>query len=109
RAILEAAYDDAEGVSAAFALNCLARLNREAGANFDARQFRYAASYNAAEGHVEMFLVSLCDQTVRIGGYPITFSAGEKLQTELSYKYTLESFAALARMAGLSAQHVWSD
>src|SRR5688572_18603030 len=79
-AVLEAAYDDALGVTAAFNLNLLARINRELGADFDLRHFRHVALYDAREGRVEMHLESAREQTVRVGalGLEVTFGAGER-------------------------------
>ncbi|MFQ4136003.1 L-histidine N(alpha)-methyltransferase [Nodosilinea sp. PGN35] len=108
-AILEPAYDDAQGVSAAFALNVLVRINRELGANFDLSQFEYRACYNETAGRIEMAIASLCDQTVRLGDVEISFKAGETLRTEHSYKYTVEEFQLLAMEAGFQPVQVWMD
>lgn len=108
-AILEPAYDDAQGVSAAFALNVLRRINRDLGANFDLRQFTYQAHYNEAVGRIEMAIVSLCDQSVCLGDTEISFSKGETLRTEHSYKYTVEEFQLLAMEAGYQPVEVWVD
>lgn len=109
RRILERAYDDEAGVSAAFALNYLDRLNRELGADFKRDQFAYSAYYNGEVGRIEMSIVSKCDQTVRIGQQHLEFHAGERVLTEYSYKFSTEEFAALAGRAGLSVQRVWTD
>jgi dimethylhistidine N-methyltransferase len=106
---LEAAYDDSEGVSARFALNLLDRINRELGANFRRERFRYVARYDTDEMRIEMALVSDCDQDVVIGERRFEFAAGEEILTEYSHKYTLESFAEIARSAGLSVTRVWMD
>ncbi len=98
--ILEAAYDDAAGVTAAFNKNLLYRLNRELGADFDLAAFDHKALWNAAEGRVEMHLVSCRDQTVRIKGATYPFAAGETIHTENAYKFTPERFAAMAQAAG---------
>lgn len=108
-AILEPAYDDAQGVSAAFALNGLTRINRELGADFDLTQFEYRAHYNEAAGRIEMAIASLCDQTVNLGDAEIAFKAGETLRTEHSYKYTVEEFQLLAMEAGFQPVQVWMD
>ncbi|MGB5973398.1 MAG: L-histidine N(alpha)-methyltransferase [Nodosilinea sp.] len=108
-AILEPAYDDACGVSAAFALNVLVRINRELGANFDLSQFEYRARYNEAKGRIEMAIASLCDQTVRLGDAEISFHKDETLLTEHSYKYTIEEFQLLAIKAGFKPVQVWTD
>lgn len=98
--VLEAAYDDAQGVTAAFNLNLLARLNREAGADFDLDGFAHKAVWNAAESRVEMHLESLSAQEVRIGGRRISFAAGETIHTENSHKFTQDGIAAMATAAG---------
>jgi len=107
--VLHAAYNDAKGVTAAFNLNLLARINRELGADFRLRRFRHYAFYNAAPGRIEMHLVSLARQTVRIGRHRFAFEAGESIHTENSYKYSIEGFRALARRAGFRATKVWLD
>ena len=99
RTTLEAAYDDAEGVSREFALNYFARLNRELGAGFHIEQFDYEATYNESLGRIEMALVSSRDQVVGINGSRVRFGNGERIHTEYSYKYTLAEFAALAEEA----------
>lgn len=107
--VLERAYDDAEGVTAAFNLNLLARMNRELDADFDLRRFEHRARWNEAAGRVEMHLVSRTRQVAHIDGEPIQFSAGESICTEHSHKYSVEGFAHLARQAGLAVRHVWTD
>ncbi|PZU96918.1 MAG: L-histidine N(alpha)-methyltransferase, partial [Leptolyngbya sp.] len=107
--ILEPAYDDAQGISAAFALNVLVRINRELGADFDLSQFEYRAHYNEAEGRIEMAIASLCDQTVTLGDDKIFFCQGETLRTEHSYKYTVDEFQLLAMEAGFQPVQVWTD
>lgn len=109
REALEAAYDDAEGVSCEFALNYLVRLNRELGADFRLDQFAYEAPYNEELGRIEMALISLCDQDVRVDGIEVAFKDQERVRTEFSYKYTLAEFAALAAEAGLSVEETWTD
>jgi dimethylhistidine N-methyltransferase len=108
-AILEPAYADAEGVTAEFELNVLERLNREFGADFDLDAFEYLSFYNAARGRIEMYLVSRCDQRVRLGEAEIALARGERIRTEYSYKYTLEDFSRLAALSGLSVERVWLD
>jgi dimethylhistidine N-methyltransferase len=103
------AYDDTAGVTAAFNLNLLVRINRELGANFDLRGFKHRAVYNAREGRIEMHLVSLRDQSVRIGGRRIPFRAGESIHTESSYKYSIPRFQDLARSANWLPARVWTD
>ena len=109
RAVLEAAYNDAAGVTARFNLNLLARINRELGADFDLARFRHLAFYDAERSRIEMHLVSACRQEVRLAGRTIEFRAGETIHTENSYKYTLESFAALARASPWSPAAAWTD
>ena len=109
RETLEAAYDDAAGVTAAFNLNLLARINRELGADFDAAAFRHVAPWNAERSRVEMNLESLADQTVQVAGRPFRFRAGERIRTEHSYKHTLDGFRALAAEAGWHGGRVWTD
>ncbi|HKQ23431.1 MAG TPA: L-histidine N(alpha)-methyltransferase [Burkholderiales bacterium] len=107
--VLNRAYNDPEGLTRAFNLNVLTRLNRELGADFDERRFRHHAFYNEALGRVEMHLVSMVSQVVHFGGMQISFGAGESIHTENSYKYTPESFAALANEAGFGAHRLWTD
>jgi dimethylhistidine N-methyltransferase len=109
RARLEAAYDDACGVTAAFNLNLLARANRELGADFDLRRFRHVARYDAAAGRVEMLLESLTSQVVHVAGREFRLGAGESIHTESSYKYAPEAFQDMARAAGLSPRRYWQD
>jgi len=109
RRILEAAYDDAAGVTAAFNLNLLRRLNRELGADFDLSAFRHRALWNAAEERVEMHLVARRDQVVRFGGSAFRFAAGESIHTENSHKYRPERLRALTREAGWTEEARWTD
>ena len=108
-AVLHAAYNDSRGVTAAFNLNLLVRINRELGADFDLRRWRHYAFYNPAEGRIEMHLVSMTAQRVRLGKHRFRFAAGETIHTENSYKYSLEGFRELAARAGFSAARVWTD
>jgi uncharacterized SAM-dependent methyltransferase len=110
-AALEAAYDDPLGVTAAFNLNLLARINRELGADFSPRDFRHVALYDETEGRVEMHLESTREQTVRIGALnlDIDFRAGERIHTENSYKYSLDELSALAADTGFALEHTWLD
>lgn len=108
-AVLGLAYDDPEGVTAAFNLNLLRRLNDELGADADPGAWAHEARYNADEGRVEMHLRSLTDQTLRVGGRAFTFGAGETVHTENSYKYDADGSAALAARAGLRRQRRWTD
>jgi dimethylhistidine N-methyltransferase len=111
RAVLEPAYDDAAGVTAAFNLNLLARINHELNANFDLGAFQHRAIYNQDLGRIEMYLVSTRLQTVTIGriGLMVQFAAGETIHTENSYKYTLAEIHAVAAAAGLQDQCYWQD
>jgi L-histidine Nalpha-methyltransferase len=108
-AVLLPAYDDAAGVTGAFNLNLLARLNREAGADFDLRAFAHRAVWNDAESRIEMHLVSQRDQSVRVDGHTIHFTRGETIHTENSYKYMPEKFAELASSAGWQTTRLWTD
>lgn len=107
--VLEPAYNDRDGVTAAFNLNLLVRMNRELGTDFDLAQWAHHAFYNRVQGRIEMHLVSLEAQTVRVGRERIAFAAGETIHTESSYKYAVEEFGALAESACLRVQRVWTD
>lgn len=107
--ILCPAYNDAEGVTAKFNLNLLARINRELGADFDLAAFEHHAFYNREQNRIEMHLASTRRQKVKVNGATISFRAGETIHTENSYKYTVESFQALARGSGWTPLKVWSD
>lgn len=106
---IEAAYNDAAGVTAAFNLNLLERLNRELGADFDPRAFRHEAVYDGERGRVEMFLASREKQRVRLAGRTFHFEAGERLCTEHCHKYGVDEFAELARASGFEPDRVWLD
>ncbi|MEM7682408.1 MAG: L-histidine N(alpha)-methyltransferase [Planctomycetota bacterium] len=106
--LLEAAYDDAQGVTARFTLNVLERLNREADADFDLDAFGHEAVWRDGPGWVELGAVSLFDQTVSVAGQRFAFARGEKLHTEVSAKYTLDGFAELAAPVA-SVAGVWTD
>ena len=106
---LHAAYNDADGVTAAFNLNLLARFNRELGADFDLSAFRHKAFYDASAGRIEMHLESLSAQKVTVGGQRFAFAAGESVLTEISCKYSNDEFRALAIDAGYSPVALWSD
>ncbi len=108
-AVLLPAYDDESGVTAAFNLNLLARLNREAGAEFDLSAFAHRAIWNDAESRIEMHLVSVRDQAVVVDGHIIQFAPGETIHTENSYKYAPEQFAELASSAGWQTARLWTD
>ena len=108
---LEAAYNDALGVTAAFNLNVLARINRELGGTFDLRGFQHHAFYNVDVGRVEIYIESLRDQTVRIGQLDteVHFGEGEQIHTENSYKYDLSDLANLAAETGFTRARTWLD
>jgi L-histidine N-alpha-methyltransferase len=110
-AVLEAAYDDAQGVTAQFNVNLLARINRELGADFDRALFAHEARYRADPARVEMHLVSRADQTVHVPGARVTvrLAEGETLHTENSHKYAPEGLRALAAAAGLEEEAAWTD
>jgi len=107
--ILHRAYNDAAGVTAEFNLNLLARINCELGANFDLAAFEHHAFYNCEQSRIEMHLASTRRQKVRVNGTAIEFRAGETIHTENSYKYTIDSFEALARDAGWLPLNAWTD
>ncbi|MBT9589410.1 MAG: L-histidine N(alpha)-methyltransferase [Thiobacillus sp.] len=106
---LHQAYNDADGITAAFNLNLLQRLNRELGANFDLARFRHYAFYNPQAGRIEMHLVSLAEQTVTISGQPFHFEMGESLHTENSCKYRCDEFSAIANSAGWKQKGEWAQ
>ena len=106
---LLSAYDDAEGVTAAFNRNILVRINRELGADFDADAFAHEARYDIDRGRIEMHLVARTPQRVRVLGRTFLFDAGESIHTEVSCKYTIEEFRLLARAAGWQPVESWSD
>lgn len=103
------AYDDLEGVTAQFNMNLLARANHELGANFDLSGFEHLALYNAKDGRIEMHLRSLREQIVSVAGVQFSFSVGETIHTENSYKYSVPEFQALAAKAGWTTPKVWTD
>lgn len=107
--ILNAAYNDAQGVTAAFNLNLLARVNRELGGTFDLGAFRHHAFYNSREGRIEMLLASSRAQTAEVAGRTFAFAEGETIHTENSYKYGLDEFRDLARRAGFTPVKAWTD
>jgi L-histidine Nalpha-methyltransferase len=110
-ATIEAAYNDALGVTAAFNLNVLARINRELSGKFDLRSFEHCAFYNKDEGRVEIYIKSLREQTVSIEelGMEAHFAAGELIHTENSYKYDQNDIASLASATGFKASRTWID
>ena len=103
------AYDDAQGVTAAFNRNLLSRLNREAGGRFDPEAFAHRAVWNAAESRIEMHLVSHAAQTIEVSGHKIHFARNETIHTENSYKYEPSRMRALAGSAGWTPAQTWTD
>lgn len=103
------AYNDAAGVTAAFNLNLLRRLNHEAGASFDLEDFRHEALWNDAESRIEMHLIARRDHTVRVAGRPVRFRRNETIHTENSYKHEAGAILAIARAAGWELERRWTD
>ncbi|MGH1572861.1 L-histidine N(alpha)-methyltransferase [Methylobacterium sp. P31] len=108
-ATLERAYDDSAGVTAAFNLNLLTRINRELAGRFDLDAFAHRAVFNRQASRIEMHLVARDAQDVRVGSDTFAFAEGETIHTESSYKYTVETFQALAERAGWTWLRVWTD
>lgn len=106
---LEAAYDDRQGVTAAFNLNLLKRIRRELNAELTVENFKHEAIYNEELGRVEISLVSLVDQTIRIGEHTFPCAAHERIHTEYSHKYTIDGFAGLAAAEGFNLHKHWTD
>jgi len=106
---IEAAYNDAAGVTRDFTLNMLVRLNREVGTDFDVNAFRHRARYNALAGRIETSLVSTKRQDVHVRNETFSFREDEAMQVEYSCKYSLDDFAQMANKAGLSVEKVWMD
>ena len=111
RTVLEPAYDDALGLTAAFNLNLLARINRELDGNFELRSFKHHAFYNDEIGRVEIYIESIPEQTVFIRklNLEVRFDAGERIHTENSYKYDLSGIAQLANDTGYKCTRTWLD
>ena len=107
--VLHEAYNDAAGVTAAFNMNLLRRINRELGADFDLDGFAHQAFYNPERARIEMHLASLLRQKVHVAGRTIGFGVGETIHTENSYKYTTDRFSALARASGWTPRAVFVD
>jgi len=107
--LLDAAYNDRAGVTAAFNLNLLGRINRELGGNLDLDQFEHHAFYSAAEGRVEIYIRSLADQEATIAGQRFRFAPDELIHTEYSYKYDTAEFRAVAVRAGFRPVDTWTD
>ncbi|MDE2345569.1 MAG: L-histidine N(alpha)-methyltransferase [Gammaproteobacteria bacterium] len=109
RKVLECAYNDAAGVTAAFNLNLLQRINRELRGDFDTSRFMHRAVYKEVQGRIEMHLVSRENHSVTVAGENFHFRENEFIVTEYSYKHTLPGFAALAAKAGFAVEQVWTD
>lgn len=107
--VLNAAYNDSKGVTAAFNLNLLNHINRAAQADFNPEKFRHHAFFNQDESRIEMHLVSTIDQSVDIDGECFNIQKNESILTEVSYKYTMERFSSLADKAGFSVRQTWQD
>jgi dimethylhistidine N-methyltransferase len=108
-ALLHRAYNDAAGITAAFNLNLLERLNRELGADFDPSRFRHYAFYNPVAGRIEMHLVSLAEQDVSVAGRHFHFALGETLHTEHSYKFRRDEFSGIVKSAGWKWSSEWEE
>jgi dimethylhistidine N-methyltransferase len=108
-AVLERAYNDEQGVTAAFNRNLLTHINQELEADFVPAWFEHHAFYNRALGRIEMHLVSRHDHVVQVDGEAIAFAKGEPIHTENSYKYTIQDFARLAASSGLGLRRTWTD
>ncbi len=108
-ATLEAAYDDAAGITAAFNRNLLVRMRRELDTDIDPERFGHRAFYNAEAGRIEMHLISHGAQSVHVEGHRFAFADGESIHTENSWKYTVDGFRELARHAGLTPVALWTD
>ena len=106
---LESAYDDSEGVTAAFNRNLLHRINRELGSDFVPDRFAHEATFDPKESRIEMHLVSEIDQVVDVDGQQFRFARGERICTEYSYKFTIAGFADLAAEAGWSLEQTFTD
>jgi len=107
--VIEAAYNDADGITADFNLNLLTRVNVELGADFRLEHFEHKAIYNSDEHRVEISLRSLCDQQVGIGNRNIKFRQDEEILTEYSHKYTIDGFSKFASQFGFSLHKYWTD
>ena len=107
--IMEAAYNDNQGVTARFNKNLLVRLNRELNANFNIDQFQHRAFYNQDQERIEMHLESSREQFVQIAGQKFRFSKGETIHTENSHKYSISGFQKMALQAGFHPVKVWTD
>jgi len=107
--VLHCAYNDRQGITAAFNLNLLERINRELNGDFQIEQFQHYAFYNPGESRVEMHLISLRDQIVHLDDVSIPFTEGESIWTESSHKFSLDDFERMATAAGFKVERVWCD
>ena len=107
--ILNAAYNDAAGITAEFNLNLLRRMQDELGAEIEPGAFAHQAFYNGTDSRIEMHLVSTKNTTLTIDGKAFSFHLGDSIHTENSYKYSVEEFQELAERAGFDVEHVWID
>ncbi|HLN31933.1 MAG TPA: L-histidine N(alpha)-methyltransferase [Gemmataceae bacterium] len=107
--VLEAAYNDDKGVTAAFNLNLLVRINRELEGDFPIDRFWHHAFYNPTQGRIEIYLISQVAQRVRVAGEVFQFSEGEPIRTEYSYKYSIDGLREMAAAAGFEVKHGWTD
>jgi len=107
--VLHRSYNDSQGITAAFNLNLLERINRELNGDFRLEWFEHYAFYNPREGRVEMHLVSQREQVVHLDNVTIRFAKGETIWTESSYKYNLDEFEQMAAAAGFKVERVWTD
>lgn len=106
---LDAAYNDSAGVTAAFTLNLLRRMNRELQATFDLDRFAHDAFYNPVKGRIEIYVRSLAEQSVTVAGRSFAFAEGERIHTEYSYKYDVAQLRSLAQQSGFRLDKVWMD
>ena len=108
-AVLEAAYNDQQGVTAAFNKNMLRHLNQTLGAGFDEQRFRHEARYNSEQSRIEMHLISEVDQVLNVGGRQIALRKGESIHTENSCKYHPDRLQQMAQTAGFDTRRIWTD
>lgn len=107
--VINAAYNDVEGITAQFNLNVLTHINRIADADFKLNSFLHHAFYNSMSERVEMYLVSKTEQWAEVAGEPIYFEKGEMIHTEYSHKYSLEGISELAVAGGYQLEQSWTD
>lgn len=107
--VLNQAYNDCKGVTAAFNLNMLRHINLEFGTDFDLNQYQHLALYDQQKGRIEMYLISQIDQVVHVADKVFDFKEGERILTEISYKYSLGGFSEIASAAGFVVETVWKD